>query len=81
MSWFKRVKDGILTKTKDKKPTPDGLWYKCPQCKKPTSTKDFEQNFWVCPECDHHEKISSEHYFSILFDEFKFQELDEGLGS
>ena len=33
MSWFKRVKEGILTKTQDKKPTPDGLWHKCGECK------------------------------------------------
>jgi acetyl-CoA carboxylase carboxyl transferase subunit beta len=29
-SWFKRIKKGILTSTKDKKEAPDGLWTKCP---------------------------------------------------
>lgn len=81
MSWFKRVKEGILTKTQDKKPTPDGLWYKCPQCKTPTTTKEFEQNLWVCPECSHHGKIGSVEYFQILFDDGKFKELDENLVS
>ena len=71
MSWFKRVKDGILTKTQDKKPTPDGLWYKCKECKEPTSTKEFEQSLWVCPHG----------YFEILFDNGKFKELNAGLSS
>ncbi len=79
MSWFKRVKEGILTKTQDKKSTPDGLWYKCGECKEPTSTKEFEQNFWVCPNCNSHGRIGSREYFSILFDDDKFKELDEFL--
>ena len=81
MSWFKRVKHGILTKTQDKKPTPDGLWHKCPECKDPTSTKEFEANLWVCPSCNHHDRIGSREYFSILFDEGKFKEMDENLVS
>ena len=79
MSWFKRVKDGILTKTQDKKPTPDGLWYKCVECKEPTSTKEFEQNLWVCPHCNHHGRIGSKEYFELLFDNGKFKELDADL--
>ena len=81
MSWFKRVKDGILTKTQDKKSTTDGLWYKCTACKEPTSTKEFEQNLWVCPNCNHHGRIGSREYFSILFDNEKFTEMDADLVS
>jgi len=81
MSWFKRVKEGILTKTQDKKSTPDGLWYKCQECKTPTSTKEFEQNLWVCPHCDNHARIGSKEYFELLFDEGKFTELNPNLFS
>jgi len=81
MSWFKRVKEGIVTSTKDKKETPDGLWHQCSRCKKPIITKDFENNNWVCPHCDFHEKIGSEEYFSILFDESKYTELYENITS
>ena len=28
MGWFKRIKGGITTSTKEKKETPEGLWYK-----------------------------------------------------
>ncbi|MBP7511847.1 MAG: acetyl-CoA carboxylase carboxyltransferase subunit beta [Bacteroidia bacterium] len=75
MSWFKRVKEGIITKTKDKKATPDGLWYKCIECKKPTATRDFEANAWVCPSCGYHDKIGSKEYFELFFDEGKYTEL------
>jgi len=81
MSWFKRVKDGILTKTQDKKPTPDGLWYKCPECKTPHSTREFTENKWVCPECAFHEKVSSDEYFELFFDEGKFTELNPNIES
>jgi acetyl-CoA carboxylase carboxyl transferase subunit beta len=81
MSWFKRVKEGILTQTQDKKPTPDGLWYKCVECKEPTSTKEFELNLWVCPKCDYHSRIGSREYFDLLFDNGKFNELDSNLSS
>lgn len=75
MSWFQRVKQGIVTKTKDKKETPDGLWYQCARCKKPILTKEFEENCYVCMHCSYHEKIGSEEYFSILFDDNHYTEL------
>ena len=81
MSWFKRVKDGILTKTSDKKATPDGLWNKCPKCKTITPQKEFEAALYVCPECDHHHKIGSEEYFSIFYDDGKYLELDAEMSS
>lgn len=75
MTWFKRVKEGISTSTKEKKATPDGLWYKCPRCKKATLSSDHETNQFVCPHCEYHHKIGSEQYFNILFDERHYKEL------
>lgn len=81
MTWFKRVTDGILTKTKDKKPTPDGLWHKCTECKEITSQKDFEVALHVCPGCGNHYKLNSEQYFQLFFDNSKYTELDIDLVS
>lgn len=75
MKWFKRNKEGIFTETKDKKETPDGLWWKCPMCKNRITTKDLAVNFHVCPKCEHHERIGSSAYFELLFDEGEFKEL------
>lgn len=79
MSWFKRIKEGITTSTREKKETPEGLWYKCPKCKKITPSKDHEENFYLCPECDYHERIGSREYFQIIFDEEKFTEIHNNL--
>lgn len=75
MGWFKRIKEGIVTPTEAKKETPEGLWYQCPSCKKVMSTDDHKANLWTCPNCDHHERINSKEYFSILFDDDKYTEL------
>ena len=65
MGWFKRIKDGITTSTKDKKETPEGLWFKCPKCGKLTSTEEHVENLSVC-ECGYHDRITSIDYFKIL---------------
>lgn len=75
MSWFKRVKEGITTSTEDKKSVPDGLWHKCPRCKKALLASDHEANCFVCPSCNYHDKVGSIEYFNILFDDREFEEL------
>lgn len=75
MSWYKRVKEGITTLTSEKKATPDGLWHKCPRCKKAFLTEDHKKNAYVCSNCQYHDKIGSLDYFEILFDNQQFTEL------
>lgn len=81
MGWFKRLKEGITTSTKEKKETPEGLWYKCPSCKKIHTAQDHANNKHVCSECGYHERIGSKEYFEILFDDNQFTELHENLVS
>lgn len=81
MSWFKRSKEGITTSTSDKKETPEGLWTKCSNCKTLYTTEDLAKNNYVCSRCSHHERIGSEEYFEILFDDAKYKELDANLTS
>jgi acetyl-CoA carboxylase carboxyl transferase subunit beta len=75
MGWFTRVKEGITTSTEEKKETPEGLWYKCPECKQVMTSEDHENALWVCGNCSHHEKIGSAEYFAILFDGHQYLEL------
>lgn len=81
MSWFKRFKGGIATPTKEKKETPEGLWYKCQSCKHVVPSEDHVENIWVCKECGHHDRIGSKEYFRILFDRNRFKELDKDMFS
>lgn len=75
MGWFTRVKEGITTSTEEKKETPEGLWYKCPECKQVMTSEDHENAFWVCSSCGHHEKIGSAEYFALLFDDHRYTEI------
>ncbi len=78
--WFNRTGQGIITDTKDKKEIKEGLWYKCPECKKIIPTEDHEANLSVC-ECGYHARIPAVKYFEILFDGNKYTELFDNLSS
>ena len=80
-SWFKRIRKGILTSTKDKKETPEGLWAKCPECNFICTSTELKENLYVCPKCSYHHRIGSGEYYSILFDEENYTELYEGIRS
>ena len=68
MGWFKRLKDGITTATRNKKEAPEGLWYKCKRCGATTTRKELRENLYRCTNCNYHERIGSHEYFDILFD-------------
>lgn len=73
--WFRRIKKGITTSTKDKKEAPDGLWTKCPSCRYTCTVTELRENLFVCPRCEYHHRIGSEEYFEIIFDENSYHEL------
>lgn len=81
MSWFSRKDKGILTPTESKREAPDGLWYQCPSCKKAIHTREHRLLAYTCSNCNYHEKIGSQEYFELLFDETKYTELDPMLSS
>ena len=68
MGWFKRLKDGIQTATRNKKEAPEGLWYKCKRCKEASTMKELKENSFKCPHCNYHVRIGSHDYFDLIFD-------------
>ncbi len=78
MGWFKRIKGGITTSTKDKKETPEGLWFKCPKCSDLTPTEEHAANLNVC-QCGYHSRIGAEEYLKLLFDngKNKYKEINQ----
>jgi acetyl-CoA carboxylase carboxyl transferase subunit beta len=80
-TWFKRIKQGILTSNKEKKNVPDGLWFKCPCCKKTSTINELKENFWLCQSCNHHNRIDAAEYFDIIFDEGQAELLFEQITS
>ena len=81
MAWFKRDKKGIHTSTEDKLEAPDGIWEKCPSCKKALHYQEQVDNLHVCQYCNHHLRIGSREYFELLFDNNDFKELFGNLTS
>ncbi len=76
MGWFKRMTEGIRTPTKEKKETPEGLWYKCRSCNHVVSSEEHANSLWVCEKCSFHERLSSLQYFQILFDNNRYTEIN-----
>jgi acetyl-CoA carboxylase carboxyl transferase subunit beta len=81
MAWFKRQEKGIITPTEQKKETPDGLWYKCPECKTVVTMAEHRRLSYVCGNCGHHDRIDAVTYFELLFDGGQFEELDATMTS
>ncbi len=81
MSWFKRLKEGINTSTREKKEAPDGVWTKCPSCKKAYRVKELQENLQICPFCNHHNRIGAREYFELIYDDGSVRELHSGIVS
>jgi acetyl-CoA carboxylase carboxyl transferase subunit beta len=80
-NWFKRNKEGITTSTSEKKETPEGLWVRCSNCKTLYTSDDLAKHNYVCERCSHHERIGSEEYFQLIFDDSKYEEIAQNLTS
>ncbi len=67
MSWIDRVRNSLpFTQKRD---TPDNLWVKCPSCSEMLFTKEYEENLFVCPRCEHHGRIGANVRLAQLMDE------------
>ena len=74
MSWFERMKSGILTRIR--RDIPEGIWTKCGQCGETTYHNALARNHWVCPRCDSHLPMSHQKYLELLVDTGTFEEMD-----
>ena len=74
MAWFSR-KDKNISPDATKKDIPSGLWTKCPSCLEIQYKPELEKNFFVCRQCGHHFRMTSEIYFDLLIDGKSSKEL------
>ncbi|MDH4238041.1 MAG: acetyl-CoA carboxylase, carboxyltransferase subunit beta [Phycisphaerae bacterium] len=58
-----------------RKEMPEGLWTKCPACEHMLYKSAVEKNLNVCPECNHHFRISAATRINYLTDEDSFQQV------
>ena len=66
MSWLNRVRNKIPFLPK--RETAENLWHKCPECDAMVFTKEYEENLFVCPRCEHHGRIGPAQRFEMLLD-------------
>ena len=78
--WFKRKEKNITTSTENKKDVPKGLWHQTPTGKI-IEHEELKANNYVSPEDGFHVRIGSNEFFSILFDENKYTELNANVES
>ncbi|UVO49303.1 acetyl-CoA carboxylase, carboxyltransferase subunit beta [Sphingomonas sp. SUN019] len=69
MSWLTNVRNALSFVVPVKKDTPDNLWHKCKGCGQMIFTKELEENLYVCPQCDHHDRIGPQARFEYLLDD------------
>ncbi len=76
MSWltnFVRPKLRALIKKSD---SPNNLWIKCNSCDQMVYHKDLFETMNVCPNCDHHMKMTARQRIEWILDEGTIKELN-----
>ena len=82
MAWFTRQKSGVEDGGEaERRVRTEGLWLKCESCRQIIWKKALDENFQVCPKCEHHFRIDARDRLSLLFDDGKYEELHRGLTS
>ena len=80
MSWLDKILPSRIRATKDEKGSvPEGLWHKCTNCNEVLYTAEFDKNKYVCPKCNHHERISARKRISIFLDKDNQEEMFNNL--
>jgi acetyl-CoA carboxylase carboxyl transferase subunit beta len=71
MSWLQKLLPPKIKHdagSPNKKAVPEGLWSKCESCESVLYRSDLEKNFYVCPKCSHHNRISARERLDYLLD-------------
>ena len=82
MSWIDKILPSISrssAESKKKSAVTEGVWKKCPRCDATLYKKTLEENFDVCPKCDHHLRITARRRIQLFLDAGKQEELNSSL--
>ena len=81
MSWFEKlIPSRIRTARKDNRKIPEGLWDKCPACQAVLYQPELKKNFYVCPKCGHHIRLSARTRIDLFLDAEARVELSGTIG-
>lgn len=81
--WFKAREERRYTRSSGGSVAdlPDGVWVKCPACKRTLYQGDLDRTAQVCPNCGHHFDIGAARRIALLADAGSFEEVDASLAS
>ena len=82
MAWFRRDKPKIDTGESDEQVVrTEGIFVKCPECENPLYKRELTESHEVCTHCGYHFRYSAEGRLEDLFDDGKYEKLDEEVTS
>ncbi|WP_127716442.1 acetyl-CoA carboxylase, carboxyltransferase subunit beta [Halobacteriovorax sp. HLS] len=74
MGWFDNVQNPKLKSSKKiSTNTPSGLWKKCTNCGEIIQSDKLDEQYQVCPYCDHHFRLRAVDRINLLIDEDTFE--------
>ena len=83
MSWFRRDKPKIEDQEDDEEQTvrTEGIFVKCPECDSALYKRELTESHEVCTHCGYHFRYTAEGRLKDLFDDGRYEKLDEEVTS
>jgi acetyl-CoA carboxylase carboxyl transferase subunit beta len=83
MAWFKRDRPKIEggDANGERSVRTEGIFVKCPECENPLYKRELIESQQVCTHCDHHFRYTAKERLMTLFDDGKYEPLDEEVTS
>ncbi|WP_133140144.1 acetyl-CoA carboxylase, carboxyltransferase subunit beta [Legionella genomosp. 1] len=76
MSWLKKLLPSkVRTEASQKKGVPEGLWVKCLGCNSVLYSTELIKNLSVCPNCNHHHRLTARQRLQQFLDEGSIEEV------
>ncbi len=79
MSWFEKLMPSRIKTERRTRSVPEGIWQKCAGCGAQLYRAELERNFFVCPKCEHHIRLSARKRLELFLDSDTGREIAERL--
>lgn len=66
---------------KKKNEVPEGIYVKCPKCKKSIYRPDLKGTLGICPHCSYYYPLTAKARISLVVDKYSFKEINQDLES
>ncbi|CAG9001615.1 MAG: Acetyl-coenzyme A carboxylase carboxyl transferase subunit beta [Candidatus Celerinatantimonas neptuna] len=78
MSWLEKILPKSKSVSSRRRNIPEGVWTKCSSCDQILYRAELERNLYVCPKCDHHNRIKARERLQRFLDK-GYEELGQEL--